>query len=185
MRFFVSITALFVLLVAGACSQQNQEMNNSSMTIVPQPAKAICVLMPTADGNVHGLVTFEKVTGGIKVTAEVTGLPPGKHGFHIHEFGDCSALDYKSAGSHLMAEGEMHAGPDNPNRHVGDMGNLMADSAGNAHLTLVDAKLSFTGPQGVIGKAIIVHEGEDDLTTQPTGNAGGRAACGTIGLAKQ
>jgi Cu-Zn family superoxide dismutase len=144
----------------------------------------VCVLIPKDGGNVHGLIVFEAVEGGIQVTADVTGLTPGKHGFHIHEYGDCCTEDFKSAGSHLMAKGEMHAGPHDPNRHIGDMGNLVADDKGNAHLTLVDDKLSFSGPNSIIGRAVIIHDGEDDLKTQPTGSAGSRAACGTIGISK-
>ena len=189
MKTLATVSALVLILSTAACSKQNQGMKSPDKDMAGAKSmmirKAVCVLMPKGNGKVHGVVTFEAVEGGIKVVADVSGLTPGKHGFHIHEFGDCSSADYKSAGSHLMASGEVHAGPNDPKRHIGDMGNLVADAEGNAHLTLVDNKLSFTGPNSILGRAIIVHDGEDDLATQPTGDAGGRAACGTIGIAKQ
>jgi Cu-Zn family superoxide dismutase len=187
MRVLAVVTSFVLVLTIGAYAQMQGVQNTEKGTMKDQGnmvTKAICVLMPAGDDNVHGLVTFEQTDDGMVVTADVTGLTPGKHGFHIHEYGDCSSPDFKSAGSHLMAPGEVHAGPENPNRHIGDMGNLVADASGKAHLTLVDDKLSFTGPYSILGRAIIVHAGADDLTTQPTGNAGGRVACGTIGIAK-
>jgi Cu-Zn family superoxide dismutase len=77
-----------------------------------------------------------------------------------------------------------HAGPDSPKRHVGDLGNLEADADGNAHLEYVDKHLMLNGPKSIIGRGVIVHANEDDLKSQPTGNAGGRVACGVIGIAK-
>jgi len=161
-------------------SAQKGTMNQTGNEVT----KAVCVLMSPEGGEVQGTVTFEAVDGGIRVVADVSGLSPGKHGFHIHEYGDCSSPNFKSAGSHLMAPGEKHAGLEDPNRHIGDMGNLVANDKGYAHLTFVDDKLSFSGPYSIIGRAVIVHEDADDLSTQPTGNAGGRVACGTIGVAK-
>lgn len=146
--------------------------------------KAVCVLYPTKGNNVSGTVTFEKVDGGIKVTADVTGLTPGKHGFHIHEYGDCSAADGKSAGGHFNPDNNKHGGPKDKDRHEGDMGNIDADNSGHAHLEYVDPVLSFEGRHSIIGHGIIVHQGEDDLKSQPTGNAGARVACGVIGVAK-
>ncbi len=188
MKTLMTIGAAVLLMTTAAWSQQPKGMQGQQHGMMgqtqPNITKAVCVLMPKGNDKVHGTITFEAVEGGIKVTADVSGLTPGKHGFHIHEYGDCSAPDFTSAGSHLMAPGEVHAGPDDPNRHIGDMGNLEADAQGNAHLTLMDNKLSFRGPYSIIGRAVIIHEGADDLKTQPTGNAGGRAACGVIGIAK-
>lgn len=185
------LTALsvFLLIMSGAsygqdASGMKHDKDKMMNEMKSHVTRAVCVLSPVGSGHVSGMVVFEAVDGGVKVTANVTGLTPGKHGFHIHEFGDCSSPDFKSAGSHLMMKGEVHAGPKDPKRHIGDMGNLTADADGNAHLTLVDDKLSFSGPMSILGRAIIVHEGEDDMSTQPTGNAGGRVACGTIGISK-
>ncbi len=146
--------------------------------------KAIVVLQPTKGSTVMGIVRFEVVDNGIRVVADITGLAPGKHGFHIHEFGDCSSIDGSSAGGHFNPSGMPHSMPSSTNRHVGDLGNIVADSTGTAHLDYVDGMISFSGPLSVIGRGVIVHEKEDDLKTQPTGNAGARLACGVIGIAK-
>ena len=120
----------------------------------------------------------------MKVVADLTGLTPGKHGFHIHEFGDCSSPDGKAAGGHFNPGKSPHAGHDATPRHVGDLGNIEADSSGKAHLELTDKMMTMSGENSIIGRGLIVHEKADDLKTQPTGDAGGRVACGVIGVAK-
>src|SRR5678815_3662126 len=82
-------------------------------------SKGISVLHPTAGNKVSGTVTFTPVADGVQVHAELAGLTPGKHGFHIHEFGDCSSADASSAGAHFNPTHKPHAGPDTPERHVG------------------------------------------------------------------
>jgi Cu-Zn family superoxide dismutase len=146
--------------------------------------KAIAVLHPASGSQVMGTVTFTKTDDGVQVVADVTGLTPGKHGFHIHEFGDCSAPDATSAGGHFNPTNDPHAGHDAAKRHEGDLGNIEADSSGKAHLELTDKMMTISGDKSIIGRGLIVHEKADDLTTQPTGNAGGRVACGVIGVAK-
>jgi Cu-Zn family superoxide dismutase len=147
--------------------------------------KAVAVLHPTKGNSVRGIVTFTKEKGGIRVVADLEGLTPGKHGFHIHEYGDCSAPDGTSAGGHFNPEGKPHGAPTSKNRHVGDLGNITANAEGKAHYDWTDPVISFAGTRSVVGRAIIVHAGEDDLKSQPTGNAGPRIACGVIGIAKE
>jgi superoxide dismutase, Cu-Zn family len=149
-----------------------------------EPTKAIAVLHPTAGNKVEGTVTFTKSGDVIKIVADVIGLTPGKHGFHIHEFGDCSSTDGKSAGGHFNPDNNPHAGHDADKRHEGDMGNIEADSSGKAHLELTDKIMTMSGKHSIIGRGVIVHEKADDLHSQPTGNAGARVACGVIGIAK-
>lgn len=146
--------------------------------------KAIAVLHPASGSQVAGTVTFTTRDDGIQVVADVTGLAPGKHGFHIHEFGDCSAVDASSAGSHFNPTHKAHGGPEMKERHIGDLGNLEADASGKAHLEWKDKTMKLTGASSILGYAVIVHEKEDDLKSQPVGNAGGRVACGVIGVAK-
>jgi len=146
--------------------------------------KAIAVLSPTKGSTVSGTLTFTKVDGGVKIVADVAGLTPGQHGFHIHEFGDCSAPDATSAGGHFNPHHMHHGGPDATARHAGDFGNLEADASGKAHYERVDPVVSLEGADSIIGHGVIVHEKADDLKTQPTGNAGARVACGAIGVAK-
>jgi superoxide dismutase, Cu-Zn family len=151
------------------------------------PEKAVAVLYPTAGNQVHGVVTFTKVKNGVKVVADIDGLTPGEHGFHIHEFGNCTASDGTSAGGHFNPEATPHGAPTAPARfrHVGDLGNITAQRSGKAHLEQVDPLLAFDGEHSIIGRGVIVHAGKDDLTSQPTGAAGSRVACGVVGIAKK
>jgi Cu-Zn family superoxide dismutase len=149
------------------------------------PLQAIAVLHPTAGNKVSGTVKFTEVADGVEVHAELAGLTAGEHGFHVHEFGDCSAPDASAAGAHFNPTNKPHAGPDAPDRHVGDMGNVEADAAGKAKLEYVDHQISLTNDQqSVIGRSVVVHMKRDDLKSQPAGDSGARVACGVIGRAK-
>jgi Cu-Zn family superoxide dismutase len=148
-----------------------------------EPTKAVAVLHSASGSQVSGTITFTKSGDSVQVVADITGLTPGKHGFHIHEFGDCSAADATSAGGHFNPMKKPHGAPDASERHAGDLGNIEADSTGKAHLDLKDNMLKFSGENSILGRAVIVHEKADDWS-QPTGNAGGRVACGVIGVAK-
>jgi Cu-Zn family superoxide dismutase len=143
-------------------------------------ADAHATLQPTRGSQVQGTVTFEQEKAGVRVQADVIGLSPGAHGFHIHERGDCSAPDAGSAGEHFDPTRSLHGGPDAERRHAGDLGNLIADEAGRAQSARVDAHLSLAGTASVVGRAVVVHAAADDLTSQPAGNAGARVACGVI-----
>jgi superoxide dismutase, Cu-Zn family len=168
--FAFSLLSILAVAIANASAQE--------------VTKAIAVLHPASNSQVMGTITFTKTGDGMKVVADVTGLTPGKHGFHIHEFGDCSAPDATSAGGHFNPTNNPHAGHDVEKRHEGDLGNIEADSSGKAHLELTDKLMTMSGAKSIIGRSVIAHEKEDDLKTQPTGNAGGRVACGVIGVAK-
>jgi Cu-Zn family superoxide dismutase len=151
----------------------------------PAPVtKAVAVMNPLGSSGVSGTVTFTKTDGGVRIQAQLKGLKPGDHGFHIHEFGDCSAPDGTSAGGHFNPAGAPHAGPHDASRHAGDMGNVAAGADGTATIDYVDSQASFDGATDILGRGVIVHEKADDLKTQPTGNAGGRVACGVIGAVK-
>jgi Cu-Zn family superoxide dismutase len=172
-------TFLFLLSVIAAVLATS--LGNLSAQDV---TKAIAVLHPASNSQVKGTVTFTKSGDGVQIVADVTGLKPGKHGFHIHEFGDCSAPDAASAGGHFNPTHKQHGAPTATERHAGDLGNLEADSSGKAHLQWTDPTMKLSGDESILGHAVIVHEKEDDLKTQPTGNAGGRLACGVVGVAK-
>ena len=150
----------------------------------PEIKRAVCVLHPTAGNDVNGTVSFTQSDTGVVIVADLSGLTEGKHGFHVHEYGDCSSPDGTSAGGHFNPEGERHGGPNDQHRHVGDLGNVTADSTGIVQQQWVDHVIQLNGLHSIIGRSIVVHEGEDDLTTQPTGGAGARVACGVIGIAK-
>ena len=142
--------------------------------------EAAAMLNPTAGSTVTGQVVFTGLATGVRVLAQVNGLPPGEHGFHIHENGDCSAPDASSAGGHFNPNGAAHGAPDDAERHVGDLGNIVANADSTAGYDRVDDVLSLNGPDAIVGKAIIIHATADDFTSQPTGDAGSRLACGII-----
>jgi superoxide dismutase, Cu-Zn family len=139
------------------------------------------VAATSAGSSVYGTVKFEDTSKGLKVTAELSGVPPGDHGFHIHEFGSCGDAG-KEAGSHYNPEKTPHGDiVKNGHRkaHIGDMGNITAGADGKAVLSLVIPTASVHGKNPVAGRAVILHEKADDFS-QPVGNAGGRIGCGTI-----
>jgi superoxide dismutase, Cu-Zn family len=141
--------------------------------------KAVAKLEPKSGSQVSGTVTFTKSGDQVEVVADLQNLKPGNHGFHIHDKGDCSAPDAASAGGHFNPTHQHHGGPNTAERHAGDLGNIVADSAGKAHLDW-KGKLDLSGPNSIVGKSVVVHEKEDDLKTDPAGNSGARIACGVI-----
>jgi Cu-Zn family superoxide dismutase len=147
----------------------------------PPVTEALAVLQSAAGSKIAGTVRFVEQDGGVQLAADVTGLTAGaKHGFHVHEWGDCSKADFSSAGGHFNPEGCDHGLPDQGQRHAGDMGNLQANEAGVAHLDLVLKGASLHGKHGLLGRGVIVHAKTDD-GGQPVGNAGPRIGCGVIG----
>lgn len=181
LKFVLGAVVLFLMSVY--CETAIAQMNHAGMS-ESTITRAVAVLHPTKGNSVAGIVRFEAVSEGIRVVADLTGLTPGKHGFHIHEYGDCSAEDGSSAGGHFNPEKMPHSSPSSKERHVGDLGNIEADKDGKAHLDYVDTMISFSGKDSIIGRGVVVHEKEDDLKTQPTGAAGARVACGVVGIAK-
>lgn len=181
MKRITIATALLALAMIASTGYANEHGMDE---MHPAVTKAIAVLYPTSGNLVSGVVTFTKVDGGIHVVAEVSGLKAGTHhGFHIHQYGDCSASDGTSAGGHFNPQMKEHGSPSGEMRHVGDMGNLTVDANGVGHVDYVDPMMTFEGPNSIIGRGVVVHAGEDDLTSQPTGAAGARVACGVIGIA--
>lgn len=169
MKTIISLAAMCVL----ASFAQAQEVS-----------KATAQLEPKSGSNVTGTVTFTKDGDEVQVTADIQNLKPGKHGFHIHEKGDCSAPDASSAGGHFNPFHQHHGGPATAERHVGDLGNIEGDASGKIHFEW-KGKMSLSGANSVIGKSVVVHEKEDDLKSDPAGNAGARIACGVIVAAKE
>jgi Cu-Zn family superoxide dismutase len=148
----------------------------------PTVTAAIAVLVPGSGSSVSGTVKFTQESEGVRVQADVKGLTPGAHGFHVHEKGDLSKPDLTSAGGHFNPAGHSHGAPSAAQRHLGDLGNLEAGADGRATVDFVDPQLKLAGADSIIGRAVIVHEKGDDLKSQPTGNAGGRVAGGVIGI---
>jgi superoxide dismutase, Cu-Zn family len=143
---------------------------------------ATAALYPTKGNVAIGTVLFSEEDGKVIVLVDMHGLPPGLHGFHLHEKGDCSAPDAMSAGGHFNPDGDPH-GPQSGPHHAGDFPALKADESGVAKAMFTVSGLTVSaGPHSVVGKALIVHRDPDDYTTQPTGNSGARIACGVVAL---
>ncbi len=181
-RLVMAAGVILFGVLAGCTAPPVQQSPGSSMETAV--TKAVCVLQPTEGSQAQGIVTFTQETDGIKIVADLEGLTPGDHGFHVHDYGDCSALDGNSAGGHFNPDNMPHGGPLNAERHVGDLGNITAGEDGTAHFEMTDRFISFSGSHSIIGRGIILHAAADDLTSQPTGNAGARLACGVIGIAR-
>ncbi len=146
------------------------------------PTKAAADLQSKSGSSVTGTATFTKQGGKVSMTVKLKGLTPGTHAIHLHDKGDCSAPDAASAGGHWNPTSEDHGKWGHSPYHRGDIGNLVADAKGNATLTIASDvwTLGDGATTDVLGHAVVVHAKEDDFTTQPTGNAGGRVACGVI-----
>lgn len=165
-----------------ADSMGTAEATNSALMMNGDGPKAVAMLDPSKGYDVQGKVTFTKVEGGVKVHADLKNLTPGKHGFHIHAHGDCSAPDLSSAGGHYSPKPSPHGAPTDPppEHHMGDMGNVKANDSGKVSTSRTFDFLTLSGEYSIIGQAVIVHAGADDLTSQPSGAAGPRVACGVI-----
>lgn len=180
-KIAVFVALGFALFTINHLKAQNMEGMDRHKTDV---SKAVCVLYPTQGNKVSGTVIFTATEKGVRVVADIHGLTEGKHGFHIHEYGDCTAPDGSSAGGHFNPMGESHGGPKDAMRHMGDMGNIVADANGDAHVDYYDNVIALSGRNSIIGRSVIVHKDADDLKSQPSGNAGGRVAYGVIGIGK-
>jgi Cu-Zn family superoxide dismutase len=153
---------------------------SGSKTTGGPSAKA--TIEPRSGSTVTGTATFTELpSGGVHVHVHVDHAPPGTHGLHVHEKGDCSDPEAKSAGGHFNPGGMPHAGPTASQRHAGDLGNIEVKENGSGDLDLDTDMLTVKpGANSVVGRSVIFHEKTDDMTTQPTGNAGGRLGCGVI-----
>ncbi|HEX7706321.1 MAG TPA: superoxide dismutase family protein [Thermoanaerobaculia bacterium] len=144
---------------------------------------AVATLSPTSGSTSSGTVEFvELADGSVRVDVQLRGVPPGLHGFHVHEVGNCGD-NGNAAGGHFNPGQHPHGAPGVATHHAGDFGNVNADAQGNVQtqFTLRSITVS-SGANSVVGRAVILHADPDDLVTQPTGNAGGRIACGIVNL---
>src|SRR6516162_1699260 len=134
------------------------------------PTNAVAVIHGFGDNPVKGAIHFKATTDGVQISGQLSGLKPGKHGFHIHEFGDVSSADPKCHGGHFNPEKKKHGGPTSAERHVGDLGNITAGDDGKAAINMTDKLIALSGSHSIVGRAVIIHGGADDLKTQPTGD---------------
>jgi Cu-Zn family superoxide dismutase len=136
--------------------------------------------VPLGGSKVAGTLRVEQRSDGVWITGDVSGLTPGKHGFHIHERGDCSAADGSSAGPHFAPASKTHGDPMAPEHHAGDLGNIEADADGTVTIAYLAKDVTLKGNNAIDGRALVIHGGEDDLKTQPSGNSGTPVACGVV-----
>lgn len=176
-------TAFALALLATACAAPAPAPTSTA----PEPAPAVDGGIQAANvalqspSGVVGTLVFRTVPEGVEVDGEITGLAPGAHGFHIHEVGDCTPPDFKSAGGHFNPTAAPHAAPTAAQHHLGDLGNIDADAEGKARVHVVTAlSLDPRSAASIMGKAVVVHAAADDLSSQPAGNSGDRIACGVI-----
>ncbi|KAI0822215.1 superoxide dismutase [Trametes gibbosa] len=185
-----AITASFTLIVVFLIWLLLPRHSTLDDEILPPPiiSKAVTVLKGE---EVSGTVTFTQLypTAPVTVSGEIKNLDPSaKRGFHIHASGDLSN-GCASAGPHFNPFSRTHGAPTDKNRHAGDLGNIETDSKGVASFLFEDSFISLNGPLSIVGRAVVVHAGTDDLgkggdeESLKTGNAGARAACGVIGIA--
>ena len=155
---------------------------NADMMPEAASARASATLQATEGNSVAGTLEFTSVDGGVRVTGQVTGLQGGEHGFHVHENGDCSAPDASSAGGHFNPASTAHGRVGQGEHHAGDSDNISANAQGVATVDTLLQGVTLGDATGtdIVGRGVIVHADPDDYTTQPTGNAGGRLACGVI-----
>lgn len=183
----LSLAVLAVGAVAGA------KRNRQAPPPPPPPLTAVAKVTGS-NGAVSGTIKFicsiEK--GAVHIVGEVRGLTPGKHGFHVHQFGDTSD-GCTSMGPHYNPAGHSHGAPGDAARHVGDLGNIEADGKGVARVDLWDSLVTLKGEQSIVGRGVVIHGGVDDLGTgkegkaaesKKTGNAGPRVGCAPIAFAK-
>ncbi|HLF18800.1 MAG TPA: superoxide dismutase family protein [Candidatus Omnitrophota bacterium] len=176
----IIILMVLALVTTWVVAQEDSAIKEAADEVAEAPAWA--QIKATAEGSsVNGEVKFYPIENGLKAIVNVAGVTPGKHGFHVHENGSCDEAG-NAAGSHYNPHGVQHGFLPKDGAemaHMGDMGNLEVNEAGEGSLEVELAGVVLEGDHGILGKAVILHEKEDDFG-QPTGNAGGRIGCGII-----
>jgi Cu-Zn family superoxide dismutase len=188
MKYLVSVCVAAALL--GGCGERNQSESPTAPAATAdrappaQPsAGASAQLAPTQGNTATGTLAITASQDAVHLSGPVMGLTPNaEFGFHIHERGDCSAPDASSAGAHFNPSNAQHGNPAGDTHHAGDMLNAKSDAQGLAQIEADATGVSLGGgqPNDVLGKAVVMHEKPDDYATQPSGNSGGRIACGVI-----
>ncbi|XP_076761593.1 uncharacterized protein LOC143429735 [Xylocopa sonorina] len=166
-----------IILLLGIAAIVIAEKKTAHVHLVPNNAQT---------RNVKGDLTIvQNEDNTVHITGKVEGLTEGLHGMHVHAKGDLQE-GCISTGPHFNPENVTHGGPDSPVRHVGDLGNIRANAQGEAEVHIIDSIISLSGKHNIIGRAMVVHSGEDDLgkgntpLSATTGNSGDRWACGII-----
>jgi Cu-Zn family superoxide dismutase len=133
-----------------------------------------------AGGVEVGKAAVEEIDGALRVIVDVKGLPPGLHGAHVHMTGKCEGTDFATAGGHWNPTGHQHGMHNPAGPHVGDLPNLEVNAKGRGQLVFTLPGGTFAGLMDEDGAAMVIHAKADDLKTDPSGNSGGRLACGVF-----
>ena len=178
---FAAVVATGLTFSVTGCASSDAHEHPSALA---GQTEGVAVLIPTKGNTTAGVVRFSQSGHAVKIVGVVSGLTPGQHAMHIHEFGDGSSADGTSAGSHYNPEGHAHGAPGSGAHHAGDFGNITADASGNSTFELTVHNITVAGVTNpIVGRALVIHAKADDFT-QPVGNAGPRVAVGIIGLGK-
>jgi superoxide dismutase, Cu-Zn family len=156
----------------------------STLTSLPVAAQSAKAALKNADGKDVGSAELTQTPAGVLIKLSVKGLPAGEHAFHVHGVGKCEP-PFTSAGGHFNPRGKKHGIAAAEGHHAGDMPNLHVPASGELVVELVNAAITLAKGEpnslfGNDGTALIIHAGKDDYKTDPTGDAGGRIACGII-----
>lgn len=183
MRIRLPLTSLAVLSLA-ACTQPVTKPEPPPAPVAVSTAQqAEANLSPASASLVSGRVALVPQADGVHITGVIGGLPRGKQAaFHVHEKGDCSAVDASSAGGHFNPAAQPHGRAGSGAHHAGDMDNVQANDEGvaNVDVHLHGVTLGGGAANDIAGRALVVHADADDYHSQPAGNAGARVACGVI-----
>ncbi len=187
LAIIVGVASLIVFTNCKNKKAEDQEIEveeTKSTAIEEAPKNISFILESKSESNASGKVAFSETDGVVTLEIKLTGLTPGIHAVHIHEKADCSSPDGKSTGGHWNPTLEKHGKWGDPEGyHKGDIGNLEVGENGTGMISMQTDKWCIgcgDEKKDILGKAIIVHQGVDDFTTQPTGDAGGRVSCGGI-----
>jgi Cu-Zn family superoxide dismutase len=150
------------------------------------PALAVdtaSAVLKDASGKEVGAATFTVTPSGVLISLDLTAVPPGEHGFHVHTTGKCEPPDFKSAGPHFNPDQTKHGfmTPEGP--HAGDLPNLHVPADGKLQVEVLEPNVTLSGEAPLLdadGSALVIHAGADDYKTDPAGNSGDRIACGVI-----
>lgn len=178
-------TILLPLLLTACASSPKPIAHTTVPQVAQQPRAAIANLTSASGSLVSGQLQLRSESGGVRIRGDIGGLSPNSsHGFHLHETGNCTAVDGSAAGGHFnptqQPHGRSSAGP----HHAGDSDNITADASGVAHVDVLmrGITLGSGAANDAAGRAFIVHAAADDYSSQPAGNAGARVACGVVQL---
>ena len=162
-------------LALAACGQRGPELG------VPLPGAGLATAsMLTATGGDAGRATAREVAGGVRFTVDARGLPPGTHGVHVHAVGRCDPPGFESAGAHWNPTAMKHGANNPQGPHMGDLPNMVVGADGRGTIALTMESATLAGMLDADGAAMMVHAAADDLVTDPSGNSGGRIACGVF-----